>query len=273
MPRPVLYAYAACSERTTAWLRRGLPLSLPEPSRASVSTTWASVSEVRCESSLARAAAEVAPSAPWRAVERPMPLSASRPTAERAGSAAPRRSVSERVTAAPSSAQVYVREGQPRDLAAGATSASATGDAAMWPAVATGTPSPPSLARSTHRAESGIHTAKSGSRPAPSASATLYDSRAVTRMSMQEPSEVTLSARARSATDRTAGATSGEATRSSRTAESRHESPKESSPLPAATAAPPATTSTSRVATTTVRRRPAAGRPRGPSVAYASGKL
>ncbi len=204
-----------------------------------------------------------------------MPARASSPVALRAGSADPRRTRSEPSVPATSSAQVYVVRGQPSACEADGTMPTATGEEATESDGETGMPSPSPLARSSHSSESGSQTWKSGwASPAARAAATLCASRARTSTSRQRPSALTSSARARSATDRTAGAMSGEATTDRCTAESSQDSENDHRPPLAATAVPVATERTSRVAITTVRRRrPGRGWSRRPSAAWLSGKL
>lgn len=154
------------------------------------------------------AAARVSPPAacPAALVSR---VRASSPVALRAGSAAPSLRESSCRAAPVSSSQPYVFFGQPSDFAAAGTIAIPTGLEATLPTRATSVASPSAEICSTHTSESGTHTCTPGSLPAASVSLTLYDSRAVTVMSTQRPSEVRFSSRARSAALRRAGATSG----------------------------------------------------------------
>lgn len=239
---------------------------MPVESRGRVSTSWPSLSEIRCESVFIMAAACVSPPAAFPAalVSR---VRASSPVALRAGSAAPSLRESSCRVAPASSSQPYVFFGQPSDFAAAGTIAIPTGLEATLPTRATSVASLSAEICSTHTSESGTHTCTPGSLPAASVSLTLYDSRAVTVMSTQRPSEVRFSSRARSAALRRAGATSGEAASSSRTASSRQEEPKESRPPWTAAAVPPATVSTRTVAMATVRRR-ARGRGSLPPAPY-----
>ncbi len=86
-----------------------------------------------------------------------MLVSASSPVALRAGSAEPRRTLSDSMAAAVSSAQEYFFSGQPRLLAAEGTMASVTGEEAMESPGVIGTASPVPFARFSQRSESGSH--------------------------------------------------------------------------------------------------------------------
>ncbi len=89
---------------------------------------------------------------------------------------------------------------------------------------------------------------------------------------MQWPSEVTSLSRMWVAACLSAGAMSGAATTSTRTASSAQEPPSGSRPLRPATAVPAATARTRTVAMATVRPR-ARGRGSGAAAPYSSGKL
>ncbi|MDQ0603435.1 hypothetical protein QF037_007780 [Streptomyces canus] len=97
---------AACSLRISAWLRFGLPCSVPEASRGRVSRTWVSLSEVRCDRLFIMAAAWVSPPLILAA---PVPswVRASSPVALREGSAEPSLRESSRIVAPTSSIQLY----------------------------------------------------------------------------------------------------------------------------------------------------------------------
>lgn len=261
-----LYVYAACSDSTSAWFRFGLPSSVPEESRGSVSTTWLSLSEMRCDSVFIMATAWVPPPLSPAAAALSL-VRASSPVALRAGSAAPSLSASSRRVAPASSIQLYVFCGHPRDFAAVGTIATPMGVEAMSPAGVTSTALLPAVIRSIHMSESGTHNWASVFLPAASVSATLYAARAVTVSATHWPSEVMLSSWARFAAAVSAGAMSGAAARSRRTGSSWHEEPNESSPPLTAPAVPPATVRTSTVAMATVRRR-ARGRGSLPPAPY-----
>lgn len=149
-----------------------------------MSRTWLSLSDVRWESVFAMAATWVSPPLMVAAAVLSW-VSASRPTALRTGSAAPSLSRSSRSAAPANSVQVYVFSGHPSDFAADGTIATPTGEEATLPAAVTRVALLSPLSRVTHRAESGTHAWTSDLLPDLSASATLYDSRAVTVTAMQ----------------------------------------------------------------------------------------
>lgn len=169
-----LWVKAACSDIRTAWLRFGLPSSAPEPLRARVSSTCASLSDIRSASTFAVSATLVSLSPPCCPDEAAMLVRASRPVALRAGSAAPRRTLSEVRAAVTTPAQEYVFFGQPSRCDADGTIARPTGEEATESEGEMGMPVPSPSARSSQRSESGSQTWKSGASPPPaSASATL----------------------------------------------------------------------------------------------------
>lgn len=155
-------------------MRLGLPSSAPASLRARVSSTCASLSDIRSASTFAVSATRVSLSPPCCADEPPMLVRARRPVALRAGSAAPRRTLSEVRAAVTTSAQEYVFSGQPSRFDADGTMARATGEEATESEGEIGVPVPRPSARSSHRSESGSQTWKSGaSAPLARVSATL----------------------------------------------------------------------------------------------------